>query len=69
MRVKHFSLTLSEEEEKKLTELASKLNKSKADILREALKLYAILKYAEGNGKEIILRDTRTGELEKLVLP
>jgi len=66
MRVKHFSLTLSEEEEKKLTELASKLNKSKADILREALKLYYMLKQDD---KEILLRNSRTGEIERVILP
>ena len=66
MRVKHFSLTLSEEEEKKLTELASKLNKSKADILREALKLYYMLKQDD---KEILLRNSKTGEIERVILP
>ena len=66
MRVKHFSLTLSEEEEKKLTELASNLNKSKADILREALKLYYMLKQDD---KEILLRNSETGEIERVILP
>jgi len=66
MGVKHFSLTLSEEEEKKLTELASKLNKSKADILREALKLYYMLKQDD---KEILLRNSKTGEIERVILP
>ena len=66
MRVKHFSLTLSEEEERKLTELASKLNKSKADILREALKLYYMLKQDD---KEILLRNSETGEIERVIFP
>jgi len=68
-KFKSYTMRVPISEMDPIEELAKEFNKSKASIIRDALKLYAILKFAEKHGKEILLRDPKTGEIEKLILP
>ena len=47
---------------------SSRLGITKSEFIRNALKTYAILKFAEKKGKRIILEDMNTGEKEWLIL-
>jgi hypothetical protein len=49
-------------------ELAKEFGTTKADVIRQALKIYTILMAAKKRGKRILLEDTQTGEKEWLVI-
>jgi len=49
-------------------ELAKEFGTTKADVIRQALKIYTILMAAKKRGKRILLEDSQTGEKEWLVI-
>ena len=51
-----------------IEKLAEEFGVTKAEVIRQALKLYATLMMAQKKGKRIILEDEKTGEKEWLVL-
>lgn len=67
-KYKAYTLRIPIQEVDPIEELSRELGKSKNDIFIEALKLYAILKFAEKEGMEILIRD-KNGEIKQLILP
>lgn len=67
-KFKVYTLRIPIQEIDPIEKLSKELGKSKNDIFREALKLYAILKFAEKKGMEILIRD-KNGEIKQLILP
>ena len=51
-----------------IEELVKEFGVTKAEMIRQALKLYATLMMAQKKGKRILLEDEKTGEKEWLVL-
>lgn len=66
-KVKVYTIRIPLSEIDPIEELARDFHMSKNDVFRNALKLYAVLKYAEKNGKEVLIRDTKTGQIERLI--
>ena len=52
-----------------IDELAKEFGTTKAEVIRQALKIYTTLKAAQKKGKRISIVDTQTGEREWLMLP
>ena len=65
---KVYTIRFPQEQEDAIEELAKEFGITKAEVIRNALKTYAILKFAEKRGKRIILEDINTGEKEWLIL-
>lgn len=62
---KTMTLNLSEEEMQHLEKWAAKTEMSKTAVMRQALKLYDLISFRAQDGKEMIFRDRKTGEIEK----
>ena len=65
---KVYTIRFPQEQEDAIEELAKELGITKAEVIRNALKTYAVLRFAEKRGKRIILEDMNTGEKEWLIL-
>ncbi len=65
---KVYTIRLPPGQDDAIEELAKELGITKSEVIRNALKTYAILKMAEKRGKRIILEDVKTGEKEWLIL-
>lgn len=55
--MKRFTLTIDDESDTVLTNLAEKLNKSKAEVLRQGLALVAYIEKQKEKGGQIILEE------------
>ena len=67
-KMKVYTIRLPPDQDDAIEELAKELGITKSEVIRNALKTYAILKMAERKGWEIFLKDGN-GEIKQLILP
>jgi len=65
---KVYTIRFPPDQDDAIEELAKELGITKSEVIRNALKTYAILKMAEKKGWEIFLKD-ENGEIKQLILP
>jgi len=65
---KVYTIRLPPDQGDVIEELANELGITKSEFIRNALKTYTILKFAEKNGKRLLLEDQSTGKMEWLIL-